>query len=198
MVRFHCENCSCSLKASESKIGKRFPCPQCGVEVAVPAFDADVPNTETFKTESAQTTEEPAAAEDEILSWISDSNGGSNVRRIADSENVKSCPYCMETIHADAVKCKFCGEFLTPQHRSAAKPPVITKPSKDPGVAAVLSVIAPGLGQVYNGRILFGFIASGLCGVLYVFGVIQQQPPLSALGGIFHFYLVVSAYNESK
>lgn len=26
----------------------------------------------------------------------------------------KQCPYCAESIHADAIKCKHCGEFLTP------------------------------------------------------------------------------------
>lgn len=33
------------------------------------------------------------------------------------AEATKQCPYCMETINADAKKCKFCGEILDPTLR---------------------------------------------------------------------------------
>lgn len=38
------------------------------------------------------------------------------------SDAEKPCPFCKETIKAEAVKCRFCGEFLDP---AAAPPPAL-------------------------------------------------------------------------
>jgi len=42
----------------------------------------------------------------------------------------KACPFCAETIRYEAIKCRFCGEFLTPEHRQAA-----AKNHSDPSAA---------------------------------------------------------------
>ena len=39
----------------------------------------------------------------------STSNGG----RVLPAGDLKKCPYCAESIQHDAIKCRFCGEFLS-------------------------------------------------------------------------------------
>jgi hypothetical protein len=46
------------------------------------------------------------------------------------------------------------------------EPEVVVRRAPSPGIAAVLSVLIPGLGQVYDGRLLGGavwFLATTLC-----------------------------------
>jgi predicted nucleic acid-binding Zn ribbon protein len=56
----------------------------------------------------------------------------------------KRCPFCAEVIHAEAKKCKHCGELLDESLRAAR---AIQNKSWNPGVAAVLSLLIPGAGQ---------------------------------------------------
>lgn len=81
--------------------------------------------------------------------------------------NTKKCPYCAEIIMTEAIKCKHCGEILDNEIRKARQqpsqnyvnPPAVRKWS--PGVAALLSFLIPGAGQMYKGNVgsgLFWFI----------------------------------------
>jgi TM2 domain-containing membrane protein YozV len=63
--------------------------------------------------------------------------------------------------------------------RSRARPP-------HPGIAAVLSVVIPGLGQVYNGRL----VAGGLWLVATLFGYAAVLVP----GTVLHIACVYCAY----
>lgn len=95
----------------------------------------------------------------------------------------KQCPYCREEILIQAVKCKHCGEILDEDLRLARAPapspfvpPVAVQFNEEqqrqprqywnPGVAAVLSFLIPGLGQMYKGQVLNGFfwLIIVLCG----------------------------------
>lgn len=71
-------------------------------------------------------------------------------------EEVKDCPYCAEEIKAAAVKCRYCGEFLTDELRSEQFEKKNNQ-SYNHGLALVLSIIGPGFGQFYQGRTAIGF-----------------------------------------
>ena len=67
---------------------------------------------------------------------------------------LKRCPFCSEIILSDAKKCKHCQEFLDPEIRELAAPQL----KWSPGLAAALSLVAPGGGHIYRGKIIIGLL----------------------------------------
>ena len=67
---------------------------------------------------------------------------------------------------------------------------IVENNAPSPGIAAVLSVLAPGLGQVYSGRLLAG----GLWFLATVFGYSAVLVP----GFLIHALCVLSAYQSAR
>ena len=87
------------------------------------------------------------------------------ILRMMNSIDQKTCPYCAETIHIDAIKCKHCGEFFDDRFRNSPPIPttqVVIAEQKyrrwSQGVAALLSFVIPGAGQIYKGNVFRGLL----------------------------------------
>jgi len=106
---------------------------------------------------------------------------------IPSEPRTKPCPFCSEPVLADAKKCKHCGEIIDVALRAAEEAkrmqemsryaPPAAQPSQavnqvvnvnvgvgqpvkrwSPIVAGLLSLIIPGLGQIYKGQPLNGIV----------------------------------------
>jgi len=141
--------------------------------------------------EPPKATDEPSHVKDdseEILGWLNEPTPKATHGGITAPAETRPCPFCAETIKFGAKKCRFCGEFLDDRLTTASTvgrtPAGQTRSLKDPVLAAILSFLIPGLGQVYTGRIVFGI----LLGVLCIFSYALVIP-----GIILHILLILEA-----
>lgn len=106
------------------------------------------------------------------------------------------CPFCKSELVEGAVKCRYCGEFT--DGRVAQEPfiiqaaPVAKMPKWSPGVAAVLSLVIPGAGQMYKGDVIGGFIWLFVVGVAYGIGI-EIGAPLFLPAVLLHICCVCFA-----
>jgi TM2 domain-containing membrane protein YozV len=84
-----------------------------------------------------------------------------------------NCPECKKEISDTANKCPICGYVIRPARKWS------------PGVAAVLSLVIPGAGQLYQGRVLAGL----LWFVIVILGYVILIIP----GLILHLACIISA-----
>jgi TM2 domain-containing membrane protein YozV len=138
MTSVVCPSCGCIGKPhKEIPIGAKVQCRQC--DYLWRYGEADSPAAVSTLYETNGTGPEP---------------GGETTR----------CPFCGEEILGIARKCKHCGEFLDPALRVARTATYVTRtvvrqePRWSPGVAAVLSLLIPGAGQMYKGHVIRGLL----------------------------------------
>jgi ribosomal protein L37AE/L43A len=103
--------------------------------------------------------------------------------------DTKPCPFCHETIKVEARKCRHCGETLDPVLRAAEEASrsviVLQAPGFSPGIAMVLSLIWPGLGQIYRGKLVSGLMWMILTSIGYICFIIP--------GLILHLLCIIFA-----
>jgi TM2 domain-containing membrane protein YozV len=101
-------------------------------------------------------------------------------------DQTRPCPYCAEPILTTAKKCKHCGEFLDAQARPLQPAPIVAFNREwSPGIAALLSFLIPGAGQMYKGNIISGL----LCFVATAIGYVAFIIP----GLILHLICIFAA-----
>jgi TM2 domain-containing membrane protein YozV len=99
------------------------------------------------------------------------------------------CPYCAEVILASAKKCKHCGEFLDSTLRQPQLPNVTRqKQTWNPGIAAVLSLVIPGAGQMYKGQVG--------AGIWWLVGTIVGYCAFIVPGVVVHIICIYKAYSD--
>jgi TM2 domain-containing membrane protein YozV len=101
---------------------------------------------------------------------------------------LKKCPYCAEDIQAAAIVCKHCGRSLTAS--VASNVVVVQQVTPNRGVAAVLSLIIPGAGQIYKGQVLRGLI--------WLVAVVTGYAMFVLPGLILHVCCIVGASMPSQ
>ncbi len=101
----------------------------------------------------------------------------------------KNCPFCAESIKPEAIKCKHCGEILDNQFKQPTQVNLNYQYPQQPkwsgGVAALLSFIIPGAGQMYKGDVGEG--------IVWFFGVIIGYLFFIIPGLIAHLICIVNA-----
>lgn len=119
------------------------------------------------------------------------------------------CPSCGKEISNDVSYCPSCGadvkNFGTARHTDEPNVIYVTE-TKSEGLALVLSFLIPGLGQMYDGKIVRGLGFLFICPILalillflpgfYIFGFALIIPIIVWIYGVYDAYRLAQEYND--
>ena len=115
----------------------------------------------------------------------------------------KICPNCGSEVPIDANFCPKCGVNFTESRPSQQTHPPIDQASspedrsdrKDPILAAILSFIIPGVGQIYVGATTRGVAYIILAIIFYILFIIPGV--IFAIYAVYDAYRLAHQYNET-
>jgi TM2 domain-containing membrane protein YozV len=93
------------------------------------------------------------------------------------------CPDCGRPCSQSAVSCPQCGHVF---HRAAQR-------GQNPGIAAVLSLVLAGVGQMYWGLVLRGFAWLVMVNGFYIVSIMSQTPRAIIIGLVLHLLCIYDA-----
>ena len=184
-VKINCNSCGKEITISEARYeeyqGEIVRCPYCKDKTVVSKSSTE------SKTEDKSNIPANAVNNDFKKEIQPNVNVYSEIK--TNQEPTKKCPMCGEQILAIAKKCKHCGEYLDVSLVNIEK-----EVDKNPGIAAVLSVVLPGAGHMYIGRVkegIFRLIAQLILAIATVMSLLAGNEKAQAWGLIL---MVVSVF----
>lgn len=155
MAEARCPKCSGAVRRGQASCPhcqEAFPkgaepCPHC--KFVVP-FDARTcPSCGRGMSGRALTESAPISA-DEERRLVASARGS--------QPDTKKCPYCAEDIKWEANVCRYCHRDLVGPGAGTVATNAPAQSQWNPGIAALLSLIIPGVGQMYKGQVLNGLV----------------------------------------